>query len=194
MHCIVRASDVPHQSMRGLRTSGERPWMFRSACRNLVAPSRRILAGLVLAALCAACARSATPVPPFEYRLDASRILQQDFVVRKAGLYAVSLSYTFDPELPRGRQVAWKFAGGTKAGAPLQVEITMVSQPTGRVVLQEIATRPTLDSWNARQLFSELAAVQLAPGNYHLHVAVDGSVAPAGVTLHCGVALAYRGK
>lgn len=185
------ATDVSRRPTGGPRTVDGAARAFRFMCGKL---PRGMPAGLVLAALCAACSRSTAPVPPFEYPLDASRVVQQDFVVRKAGLYAISLNYTFDSKLPHGRQVAWSFAGGTKSGAPLQVEITIVVKPTGRLVLQKTATRPTLDSWSAHQLWSELAAVRLAPGNYHLRVAVDGSAAPAGVMLGCGVALAYRGK
>jgi hypothetical protein len=164
-------------------------------CSKVVSVFKPSLLGLALALLGSACAQGAEPVPPFERSFDSARTLRQDFVVRKAGLYAVSLGYAFDPSAPAARGVAWNFAGGIDQGAPLHVEIQLGTQARADApVLQRTVDRPKLSSWGSGVLYSELASVHLEPGRYRLRVTLTGSAAPSGVILHSGVSSAYRGK
>lgn len=131
---------------------------------------------------------------PFHRSVDADGLLEQDFVVRKAQRYAVNLKYEF--ATPEIRQRAWAFSGGTDAGAPFTVAVTIVSRgaPAGPALVDTTVTSPTLTSWGADGLYAELVALRLPPGKYTLRVQLAGAQPPPDIPLSVRMVVPYRGK
>lgn len=144
--------------------------------------------------LLAGCSSAALPRIPFERPFGEAGVIEQDFVVRKAGRYAVQLRYGFAS--PAARQIAWAFAGGADGGAPFRAEVHVIAQasPGLPAPLEVVVPAPRLSSWGGDALYADLARVNLAPGTYTLRIRLLDARPPAGVPLAARVVVPYQGK
>lgn len=131
---------------------------------------------------------------PFAHAFSKSGLVKQEFVVKRANLYAINLKYGFANS--SARQSAWHFSGGMETGAPFNIEVKVTPHSTNEVkdTLNTVIQSPKLSSWGSDALYAELAEVNLSPGIYILQVGISNYSHPPDITLSAQVVVPYKGK
>lgn len=155
--------------------------------------TRIMSSGLLIAVLAGFSSATKSNIP-FAHAFNKSGVAKQEFVVKRANLYAINLKYGF--ATPSARKSAWRFAGGKEFGAPFDIEVKITPHPANEVqdTLNTVMQSPKLSSWGGDGLYAKLAEVNLSPGLYTLRVSIPNYSIPEDITLSAEVAVPYKGK
>lgn len=155
---------------------------------------RRMVLSVLLIAIFAGFSSATHLQIPFTRVFSKVGVIEQEFMVKKANLYAINLKYGF--ATPSARKSAWNFSGGTEAGAPFNVEVNVTPHSANKVhdTLNAVIQSPKLSSWGGDGLYAKLAEVDLSPGLYTLQVSIPSYSIPQDFTLAAQVVVPYKGK
>jgi hypothetical protein len=156
---------------------------------------KRILLNVLFVSVLSGFSSATSSQIPFARAFSQAGVVEQEFVVKRSGPYAINLKYGFS--IPSARKSAWQFAGGKEMGAPFNVEVTITphsANKTKDLLNKTVIRSPKLSSWSSDGLYARLAEVDLSPGVYTLHLNIPNYSIPPDITLSAQVVVPYKGK